>query len=160
MESREAVAVQMARWVLLLHIKQLFAIGCLFALGTLSFAERRALLVGVEQYQQSDEIATLSAATSDARSLKETLVQAAGFAPHEVSVLTTDEDDKPRKRTILAKLAQMAGDCSSTRATAFRSGPILTSFLGTPTSPAKQRSGLVPSLRPRCFACWIACHAR
>lgn len=70
-------------------------------------AERYALLIGVEKYQDSDRITTLNAADDDAEGLAKTLVSVAGFKRQNVMVLTSANRNKPTRRNILFEVGQL-----------------------------------------------------
>jgi uncharacterized caspase-like protein len=73
-------------------------------------AKRWALLIGVDQYQDSN-ITPLRGAANDAQSLKDTLVKYAGFPPDQVIVLSTSEpgERQPTRTNVLKRLSNLAG---------------------------------------------------
>lgn len=72
--------------------------------------KRWALLIGVDQYEDSN-IGPLKGASNDANSLKDVLVNYAGFPKDQVVVLSTSEppERQPTRRNILKRLSNLAG---------------------------------------------------
>ena len=73
-------------------------------------AKRWALLIGVDQYEDSN-ITPLRGAANDAQSLKDALVKYAGFPPEQVVVLSTSgpAERQPTRTNILKRLSNLAG---------------------------------------------------
>ena len=72
--------------------------------------KRWALLIGVDRYEDSN-IAPLKGAANDANSLKDVLVNYAGFPQDQVVVLSTDEppERQPTRKNILKRLSNLSG---------------------------------------------------
>lgn len=75
-------------WALLL-------IAPLLAAARISRADSYALIVGIDQYQQSQRINTLQGATNDAKALANTLETVAGFPAANVTLLVSGTDPEP-----------------------------------------------------------------
>jgi uncharacterized caspase-like protein len=71
-------------------------------------ADKYALLIGIDQYRESDFINPLSAAGADAVALGKTLVEVAGFPADHVNVLTSGGDSVPSRGHILHALDILA----------------------------------------------------
>src|SRR6185503_5212396 len=73
-------------------------------------AKRWALLIGIDQYEDSN-ITPLRGAANDAHSLRETLIKYAGFPSDQVIVLATNEpaERQPTRTNILKRLSNLAG---------------------------------------------------
>lgn len=100
--------------------------------------KRWALLIGVDRYEDSN-IASLRGADNDANSLKETLINYAGFPEDQVVVLATNQvpERQPTRKNILKSLSNLAGLVP-------KDGLLLVSFAGH----GIERSGhafLIPS---------------
>ena len=81
------------------------------SVATLPAAGKRwALLIGVDQYEDSN-ITALRGAANDAAYLKDTLVKYAGFPSDQVIVLSTNEpaERQPTRKNILKRLSNLAG---------------------------------------------------
>jgi tetratricopeptide (TPR) repeat protein len=63
-------------------------------------AENYALVIGIDQYKQSQRIATLEGATNDARALAKTLQDVAGFPAANVTLLVSGTDPEPSASNI------------------------------------------------------------
>lgn len=87
-------------------------------------AKRFALVIGVDEYQDR-QIAPLSGAANDARSLAQTLISHAGFPEENVIVLATGEsvERQPVRGNILRWLSNLAGVIP-------KDGLLLVSFAG------------------------------
>lgn len=72
--------------------------------------KRWALLIGVDRYEDSN-ISSLRGAGNDVRSLREVLVNHAGFPQDQVIVLSSDEptERQPTRRNILRRLSNLSG---------------------------------------------------
>lgn len=70
--------------------------------------QKWALLIGIDAYEDRNTIAGLSAAAADARAIKKTLVEAAGFAEDHVTLLVSDGDVKPSRTNIYKALGALA----------------------------------------------------
>ncbi len=81
---------------------------CTGSFGTLAAQEKHALLVGVEQYQDSDRISTLNSADDDAHALASVLFEVCGFKKQNVRVLASDAATKPTKRNVLFEVGELA----------------------------------------------------
>jgi hypothetical protein len=100
--------------------------------------KRWALLIGVDRYDDSN-IGALKGAANDANSLKDVLVNYAGFPENQVVVLSTSEppERQPTRRNILKRLSNLSGLVP-------KDGLLLVSFAGH----GIERSGqafLIPS---------------
>jgi uncharacterized caspase-like protein len=89
-----------------------------------STATRHALVIGVDEYQDS-QINRLSGASNDAKALASALVNYAGFPNGQVTVLATDQpaERQPTRGNILRRLSNLLG-------TMPRDGLLLVSFAG------------------------------
>src|ERR1044072_8958137 len=76
-------------------------------IGVVSGAERHALLVGVDEYDQSNFIRALSAAGADAEALGKTLGEVAKVKPEHLRILTSKSGIKPTNTNILFELEQL-----------------------------------------------------
>jgi len=70
-------------------------------------ADNWALLIGIDQYQDSDNIRALGGADNDALALAKTLKEVAGFPEDHIRVLTSSGEKKPFKNAILLELARL-----------------------------------------------------
>lgn len=72
--------------------------------------KRWALLIGVDRYEDSN-IGALKGAANDANSLKDVLVNYAGFPEDQVVVLSTNEppERQPTRKNILKRLSNLSG---------------------------------------------------
>ncbi len=86
--------------------------------------KRWALLIGVDRYEDSN-IGALKGAANDANSLKDVLVNYAGFPADQVVVLSTSEspERQPTRKNILKRLSNLSGLVP-------RDGLLLVSFAG------------------------------
>jgi hypothetical protein len=103
-----------------------------------SHSKRWALLIGVDRYEDSN-IGPLRGAANDANSLKNVLINYAGFPQDQVVVLSTDEpaERQPTRKNILKRLSNLSGLVP-------KDGLLLVSFAGH----GIERSGqafLIPS---------------
>ncbi len=71
-------------------------------------ADNYAMLVGIDEYQQSDAISGLGGASNDAKSLAKTLEQVAGYRAGNVRVLTSDGREKPTGANIVREIDGLA----------------------------------------------------
>jgi len=73
-------------------------------------AKRWALVIGVDQYQDS-QISKLEGAANDAKSLADALVRSAGFPEDQVTVLASDQpfERRPIRGNILQRLSNLRG---------------------------------------------------
>lgn len=67
----------------------------LLALSPACRADNYALIVGIDQYQQSQRINTLEGATNDAKALAQTLETVAGFPAGNIKLLVSGTDPEP-----------------------------------------------------------------
>ena len=100
--------------------------------------KRWALLIGVDRYEDSN-IGALKGAANDANSLKDALVNYAGFPADQVVVLSTSEppERQPTRKNVLKRLSNLSGLVP-------KDGLLLVSFAGH----GIERSGqafLIPS---------------
>jgi hypothetical protein len=74
-------------------------------------AKRYALVVGVDKYADT-QISTLGGASNDARSLRDALVEHAGFPAEQVILLSTDQpaERQPTRGNILRRLSNLASE--------------------------------------------------
>ncbi len=74
-------------------------------------AKRYALVVGVDKYADT-QITTLGGASNDARSLRDALVEHAGFPADQVILLSTDQpaERQPTRGNILRRLSNLASE--------------------------------------------------
>ncbi|MCA1634635.1 MAG: caspase family protein [Acidobacteria bacterium] len=74
-----------------------------------SKAKRYALVVGVDKYADT-QISTLGGASNDARSLRDALVEHAGFPADQVILLSTDQpaERQPTRGNILRRLSNLS----------------------------------------------------
>ncbi|HVT10751.1 MAG TPA: tetratricopeptide repeat protein [Fimbriimonadaceae bacterium] len=79
----------------------LFVAAC-----TVAFAEKHALLIGIDQYQDSDRITSLGGAAADAKGLAKTLREVGKF--EDVRVLTSEDTNKPTRSSIIFEVEQLA----------------------------------------------------
>lgn len=72
--------------------------------------KRWALIIGVDQYEDGG-ISGLNGASNDARSLRDALVQYAGFPENQVTLLSSEQPPayQPRQRNILRSLSHLRG---------------------------------------------------
>lgn len=70
---------------------------------------RFALIIGIDEYEDSQQISRLSGAVNDAKALAQILEQYGGFPKEQIFTLTSDKEGqhKPNKRNILKKLASL-----------------------------------------------------
>ena len=71
-------------------------------------ADNWALLIGIDQYEDTNRINPLGAAAADAHALAKTLQETAGFPTDHVQVLASDGATKPTRTAILNALARLA----------------------------------------------------
>ncbi|HWA83581.1 MAG TPA: caspase family protein [Fimbriimonadaceae bacterium] len=71
-----------------------------------SFAEKHALLIGIDQYQDADRITSLGGAAADAKGLAKVLRDVAKF--EDVRVLTSEDASKPTRSSIIFEVEQLA----------------------------------------------------
>ena len=71
-------------------------------------AEKWALLIGINHYEDANSIANLGAADNDARELKKTLRSQLGFPDANITLLVSDGDKKPTRANILEALGELA----------------------------------------------------
>lgn len=93
------------------HFPFLFVLACLggYLLGGAACrADNYALLIGIDQYQQSDAVNGLAGASNDAKGLAATLEQVSGFPADHVRVLTSDADPRPTGANITFELDQLS----------------------------------------------------
>ena len=83
--------------------------GACLAAGSACRADNYALLIGIDQYQQSDAVNGLAGASNDAKGLAQTLEQVSGFPADHVRVLTSDADPRPTGANITFELDQLSG---------------------------------------------------
>jgi formylglycine-generating enzyme required for sulfatase activity len=86
--------------------------------------KRFALVIGVDAYDDT-QITTLGGASNDARTLRDALVQYAGFPADQVTLLASDQpaERQPTRGNILRRLSNLAG-------TMPKDGLLLVSFAG------------------------------
>jgi serine/threonine protein kinase len=74
-------------------------------------AKRYALIIGVSKYQDTS-LRTLTAAANDAKTMKDALVQYAGFPEKQVLLLVSEKPDNAQtmRNSILGALARLAGE--------------------------------------------------
>lgn len=77
--------------------------------GPVCRADNYALLIGIDEYQQSDAVNGLAGASNDAKGLAQTLEQVSGFPADHVRVLTSDTDPRPTGANITFELDQLSG---------------------------------------------------
>lgn len=70
-------------------------------------AEKWALLIGINHYEDVNSIASLGAADTDARELKKTLKSQLGFPEANITLLVSDGDKKPTRANILEALGEL-----------------------------------------------------
>lgn len=86
----------------------LFVLPALWMLACAAFAaERHALLVGVDEYEQTNFIRALKAAGADAEALGKALSDVAQVKPDNVRILTSKSGIKPTNTNILYELEQL-----------------------------------------------------
>jgi hypothetical protein len=73
-----------------------------------AFAEKWALLIGINDYEDRNYIASLGAADNDARKLKEVLKSKMGFPDANIELLVSDGDNKPTRSNIILALGKLA----------------------------------------------------
>ena len=81
----------------------LVLLGC----GIQARADNHALLIGVDEYQDRNNINPLSAAARDAKELARTLIDVADFPAANVRLLTSDGENKPTGANIVFELGQL-----------------------------------------------------
>jgi hypothetical protein len=86
------------------------AILCALALllSLPAFAEKWALLIGINDYEDRNYIASLGAADNDARRLKDVLKSKLGFPEANIELLVSDGDNKPTRANIVLALGKLA----------------------------------------------------
>ena len=80
---------------------------CLFACAS-AHAEKWALLIGINHYEDSNNIASLGAADNDARELKKVLKSQLGFPEANITLLVSDGDTKPTRSNIVEALGNLS----------------------------------------------------
>ena len=86
---------------------RLFAAALLWLCCAPAFAEKWALLIGINDYEDRTFISSLGAADNDARKLKETLKETMGFPEANIDLLVSDGDPKPTRSNIVNALARL-----------------------------------------------------
>lgn len=71
-------------------------------------AENHALLIGIDEYQDRNNINPLGAAARDARDLAKALAEVSQFPQSNIHVLTSDGETKPTGANIVFELGQLA----------------------------------------------------
>ena len=72
-------------------------------------ADRHALLIGIDEYEDLNGINPLSGAAADAEAIDKALTEVANFPTANVRLLTSHGDTKPSRRNILFELEQLKG---------------------------------------------------
>ena len=75
--------------------------------GVQARADNHALLIGIDEYQDRNNINPLSAAAKDAKDLAKTLIDVADFPAANVHLLTSDGENKPTGANIVFELGQL-----------------------------------------------------
>ena len=100
----------------------LVTIGSLLVSGKIAHADtigggsdprKWALLIGIDQYEDSNHINPLSGAAADARAIGKALNEAAGFPADHVQLLVSDGDVRPTRTNILNALARLSKNAHS-----------------------------------------------
>ena len=73
-----------------------------------AFAEKWALLIGINHYEDANNIASLGAADNDARELKKVLKSQLGFPDANITLLVSDGDTKPTRSNIIEALGNLS----------------------------------------------------
>lgn len=94
-------------------LRRILLIAAALMAAAFSTAEKYALLIGIEVYEDSDRITSLNAANADARDLGKALTEVGGFKKENVRVLTSDQDPKPSRRNIMFEVGQLIGKCKA-----------------------------------------------
>lgn len=81
--------------------------GPLLAMLAPCRADNYALVIGIDQYQQNQRIATLAGATNDAKALAKTLQEVAGFSAANVKLLVSGADPEPTATNISDALEEI-----------------------------------------------------
>lgn len=71
-------------------------------------ADNYALIVGIDQYQQSQQINALAGATNDARALAKTLQDVAGFPAGNIRLLVSGAEPEPTAANITSALTEIS----------------------------------------------------
>ena len=82
--------------------------GALLAATRPAHADAWALLIGIDQYEDTNHISSLGGASADARALAKTLHDAAGFPTDHVKLLVSDGQVKPTRNNILNELTRLS----------------------------------------------------
>ncbi len=85
-----------------------FLCALVLLLSAPAFAEKWALLIGINDYEDRNYIASLGAADNDARKLKEVLKSKMGFPEANIELLVSDGDNKPTRSNIIVALGKLA----------------------------------------------------
>lgn len=76
------------------------------AASVLALAEKHALLIGIDEYQDSDRISSLGGAAADAKGLAKALEEVGKFS--DVRVVTSEDGSKPTRSNILFEVEQLS----------------------------------------------------
>ena len=87
---------------------RLFLVATLCVVGGVARAEKWALLIGINHYEDSNRISNLAAADNDARKLKVALRETMGFPEANIDLLVSDGDMKPTRSNIISALDRLA----------------------------------------------------
>ncbi len=88
--------------------KLFVALALVFALSSGVRAEKWALLIGINDYEDRNYIASLGAADNDARKLRDVLKNSLGYPAANIDLLVSDGDNKPTRANIIQALGKLA----------------------------------------------------
>ncbi len=88
-------------------MRRLLALCVLSLLALPALAEKWALLIGIDQYEDRNRIAALSGAARDARKFKATLTEIVGVPDANIELLVSDGDTKPTRFNIVEALDKL-----------------------------------------------------
>ena len=86
---------------------RLFLVAMLCLVGGVARAEKWALLIGINQYEDRNYIASLGSADNDARKLKMLLREKLSFPDANIVQLVSDGDTKPTRANIIEELGKL-----------------------------------------------------
>jgi uncharacterized caspase-like protein len=83
-------------------------LALLLTLSSGVHAEKWALLIGINDYEDRNYIASLGAADNDARKLRDVLKNTLGYPAANIELLVSDGDNKPTRANIIQALGKLA----------------------------------------------------
>ncbi len=94
-------------------MRRLLALCVLSLLALPALAEKWALLIGIDQYEDRNRIAALSGAARDARKFKATLTEIVGVPDANIELLVSDGDTKPTRFNIVEALDKLQSNAKA-----------------------------------------------